>query len=216
MSNISYTEFFPEILPYFPGIPEPLAINAVRNAAIEFCDRTDWLFYTPIMQDLIANENEYDLTLDVPVDHTVARVQAVWCNQLQVYAKSEDDLRRLYGLDWRRQYGRPIYYTQYTPDTIVLVPMSTVNSSQALSFTLILRPTRDSTTCDSSLHERWVEVIAYGARMRLHEAAGHAYENPQLAEKYRALFKTGINQAIVERTRGLSRTNLRVRAPRLL
>lgn len=216
MSNIAYTEFFPEILPYFPGIPEPLAVNAVRNAAIEFCDRTDWLVYTPIPQDLIANENEYDLTLDVPVDHTVARVQAAWCNQLQMYPKSEDDLRRLYGLDWRRQYGRPIYFTQYTPDTLIVVPMSSTYASQALYFTLILRPTRESTTCDSSLHERWVEVIAYGARMRLHEAAGHAYENPQLAEKYRALFKTGINQAIVERTRGLARTNLRVRAPRLL
>lgn len=213
--SIAYTEFFPEVMPYFPGIPEPLAINAVRNAAIEFCDKTDWLFYTPILQDLIAGEDEYDLTLDVPTDTTVARVQAVWCNDLPVLPKSEDDLRRLYGLDWRKQTGRPVYYTQYTNNTLVLAPTPSVSSSQALAMTLVLRPTRDSTTCDDSLHDRWVETIAYGARMRLHEAAGHAYENPQLAEKYRVLFKNGINQAIVERTRGLARTNLRVRAPRL-
>jgi hypothetical protein len=215
VSNIAYTEFFPEILPYFPGIPEALAINAVRNAAIEFCNRTDWLLYTPILQDLIAYEDEYDLTLDVPTDHTVSRVQAVWVSDMQVMPRSEDELRRIYNLDWRKQTGRPLYYTQYTPETLVLVPFTTSNYSQALATTLVIRPTRDSTTCDSSLHERWVEEISYGARMRLHEAAGHAYENPQLAEKYRVLFSQGIDRAIIERTRGLSRTNMRVRPPRV-
>ena len=213
--NVSYDQFFPEVMPFFQGIPEVMATNAIRNAAIEFCNRTDWLFYTPVQQDLIANEDEYDLTLDVPDDHTIARVQAVWCNDMQVLPRSEDELRRFYNLDWRKQSGRPVYYTQYTPETLVLVPKPSVNSSQALSLTVVLRPTRDSVGCDSSLRERWVEVIAYGARMRLHETAGHAYENPLLAEKCRVLFAKGINEAIVERTRGLSRTNMRVRPPRV-
>lgn len=213
--STSYEAFLPEVMPFFPTLPEIVIVNAIRNAAIEFCDRTDWLVYTPVLQDVIANEDEYDLTLDVPTDTTVARVQAVWVSDLQCQPRSEDELRRIYSLDWRKQYGRPVYYTQYTPETLILVPIASSTLSQALAMTLILRPTRDSTTCDDTLYQRWVEVIAAGARMRLHEMPGHAYENPQLAEKYRRVFTTGIDRAIVERTRGLSRTNMRVRPPRL-
>lgn len=216
MSYVSYDIFYPEVMPYFPGIPEPLAFNAVRNACIEFCDRTDWLVYTPVLQDVIQNQAEYDLTLDVPNDTTVARVQSAWYVDLPLVPRSDDDLRRIYNLNWRDQTGRPAYYTQYEPTTMILCPVPDQNASQSLAVTLILRPTRDSTTVDDRLHERWVEVIAYGARMRLHEAAGHAYENPTLAEKYRALFKNGIDQAIAERTRGMTRSTMRVRPPRLV
>lgn len=214
--NVSYEVFYPEILPYFPGIPEPVAFNAVRNACIEFCDRTDWLMYTPILQDVIDGQSEYDMTLDTPTDTTVARVQSAWYTDLPLLARGDDDLRRIYNLNWRDQTGRPVYYTQYDPETLILCPTPDQTVPQSLAVTLIIRPLRDSTTVDSSLHERWVEVIAAGARSRLHEAAGHAYENPQMADKFRALFTLGINKAISERTRGLSRSTMRVRPPRLV
>ena len=214
--STNYEAFLPEVLPFFPTLPEIVVVNAIRNAAIEFCDRTDWLFYTPVQQDIIAGEDEYDLTLDVPDGHTVARVQSAWVNQYQVLPRSEDELRRLYNLDWRKQTGRPNYYTQYTPETMVLVPIPSAYVSQGLAVTLVIRPVRDGSVCDDSLYQRWLEVIAFGARMRLHEMPGHAYENPQMAEKYRQLFAQGIDKAIIERTRGLSRTTMRVRPPRLL
>ena len=33
-------DFLPLILPRAPGCPEPIAFDAIRQAAIEFCERT--------------------------------------------------------------------------------------------------------------------------------------------------------------------------------
>jgi hypothetical protein len=214
--SVSYEVFFPEVLPFFPALPEIVITNAVRNACIEFCDRTDWLVYTPIQYDLQAYEDEYDLTTDVSTDTTVARVQSAWCYQLPLIPKTEDELRQIYNLDWRKQVGRPAYYTQYTPETMIVVPMPIVASLQSLAVTLILRPTRTSTTVDSSLFERWLDVIAAGAKARLYEMPGVPSENQQLAAMSRAVFNAGCDKAIAERTRGLTRRAMRVRPPKLV
>lgn len=214
--SVSYEKFFPEIMPFFPAIPELVITNAVRNACIEFCDRTDWLVYTPVAYDVIAYQSEYDLTLDVPTDTTVARVQSAWCNTLQLVPKTEDELRQIYNLDWRAQVGRPAFFTQYEPTTMIVVPMPTLAVSQGISVSLIVRPTRDSTTVDSSLYERWLDVIAAGAKSRLYEIPGIASENPQLAAQAKALFSMGCDKAITERTRGLTRRSMRVRPPKVV
>ena len=211
--SISYETFHPEVLPHFPSIPEVVVTNAIRNACIEFCDRTEWLYYTPTPISLIASEDEYALD-DVPTDTTVARIESAWASNLPLLPKAEVDLRRIFGLDWRKQIGRPQYITQYVPETVIVVPAPMVAVPTGLELTLVLRPTRASTTVDDSLFERWAEVISYGAKYRLHETPGHAYENPDAAMKYRQLFNAGIGKAIEERQRGLTRATMRVRPPR--
>lgn len=211
--SVSYEVFYPEVLPHFPSLPEIVVTNAIRNACIEFCDRTDWLYYTPTPISVIASEDEYALD-DVPTDTTVARIESAWFSNLPLTAKSEVDLRRIFGLDWRKQIGRPQYITQYVPETLVVVPAPMVSLSNGLELTVVLRPTRASTTVDDSLFERWAEVIAAGAKCRLHEVPGHAYESPDAAAKYRAVFNAGIGMAIAERQRGLTRATMRVRPPR--
>jgi len=213
--SVSYETFFPEVLPHFPGVPEIVVVNAIRNACIEFCDRTEWLYYTPSPISLVASEDEYALD-DTPDDTIVARVESAWASNLPLTPRSEADLRRIFGLDWRKQIGRPMYITQYVPETIVVVPAPMVAVSNGLELTVVLRPSRASTTVDDSLWEHWAEVIAAGAKYRLHETPGHAYENPDAAAKYRAIFNSGCGKAIESRQRGLTRATLRVRPPRLV
>jgi len=214
--STSYESFYPEVLPFFPGVPEPVIFNAIRNACIEFCDSTDWLIYTPFTQDIYKDQREYDLTLDVPSGTTVARVQAAWVDDLPLAARTDEDLRRIYNLNWRDQSGRPCYYTQYVPETLILCPTPDRALSQGLAMTLVIRPLRSSTAVDDTVYERWAEVIASGARARIYETPGHAYENHALADKNKLLFTKGVNKAIAERARGLSRTTVRVRPPRLV
>jgi hypothetical protein len=214
--STNYEAFYPEITPFFAGIPEIVITNAIRNACIEFCDRSDWLLYTPIKQDIIANQAVYDLTLDVPTDTTVARVQSAWIYDLPLIPKTEDELRQIYNFDWRQQVGRPMYYTQYDPNNITLVPIPTVATSQTLALLLVLRPTRASTTVDDTIYERWLDVIAAGAKSRLYEIPGVQSENLQLAGSYKAIFNAGVDKAIAERTRGLTRRAMRVRPPKLV
>jgi hypothetical protein len=217
VTQVSYDRFHPEVLTFFPNVPEIVVNNAIRNACIEFCDKTSWLVYTPEPIDLLNNVAEYDLTADLPSrDVTVARIEAAWVYELPLQPKTEADLRRIYTIDWRDQVGRPAYYTLNEPTTMVIVPRPTVDTSRGLELTLVLRPTRSSTTVDSSLFERWVEVIAAGARSRLHETPGHAYENIDAAMRLKMQFRAGIATALAERQRGLTRTTMRVRPPKLV
>jgi hypothetical protein len=213
---VSYEQFYPEVMPYFPGMPEPLLLNAIRNACIEFCEKSDWLFYTPMMQDLQAGEDEYDLTLDLPPQTVISRVQSCWCNQQPVAPKSEEDLRAIYGLDWRNMQGNPCYITQYVPEILIIIPTPTIFVPQGLGVTLVIRPSVPSTTVDPSLLNHWHEVIAAGARGRLYATPGQAYENPKLAAQYMELFEAGVMRAQIQRRMGLTRAIMRVRPPRLV
>jgi hypothetical protein len=211
---IPYDNFLPEVMPYFKGVPELVLLNAIRNSAIEFCQKTDWLVYTPYPQQVTAFENEYDLTLDLPNDTVVERVQTAWYLEMPLLPKSEEDLKRIYNLDWRQQTGYPNFYTQYVPETLIMVPGPTITTALALGVTLVVRPSRASTTCDPSLFERWSEEIAAGARARLHATPGQSHESSEMSDKFKAIFDAGISAAIATRNRGLTRTTTRVRPPR--
>ena len=213
---VAYDSFFPEVMPFFPGIPELVLENAVRNACIEFAERSEWLFYTPRPQIVIANQSVYDLTLDLPADTIVAKVQSAWIFQQQLVPKSEEDLGRIYGLDWRKATGSPCYLTQYEPETLLIAPIPTVTVVGGLECTLVIRPSVQSTTVDGSLLNRWHEVIAAGARSRLYATPGHAYENAKLSGGYAVQFDEGIMRAQIARRMGLTRAVLRVRPPRLV
>lgn len=213
---IPYDGFYPEVMPYFPGIPELLINNAIKNSCIEFCERSDYLIYTPQPQLVIAFEDEYDLTLDLPFDTVVSRVKSAWYDQLPLTPKDEEDLRRLYGLDWRVQVGTPQFFTQYDMNHIILVTTPTLTIVDGLQVTLNIRPAQSSTTVDPVLLERFHEVIAAGARSRLHATPGQAYENPKMADKYAAIYERGISIATIQRERGLTRVQQRVRPQALI
>ena len=70
MSEVSYDNFLVEVLPYVRDIPEVVALQAIKNAAIEFCQETRYIQdnldamagITKIgTYDLEANEGTYKI-----------------------------------------------------------------------------------------------------------------------------------------------------------
>ena len=43
MTAVSYEVFLPEVMPYVHDVPEIVAVQAIRNACIEFCEETHYL-----------------------------------------------------------------------------------------------------------------------------------------------------------------------------
>ena len=43
MTAVSYEVFLPEVMPYVHDVPEIVAVQAIRNACIEFCEKTHYL-----------------------------------------------------------------------------------------------------------------------------------------------------------------------------
>jgi hypothetical protein len=207
-----YEDFLPEVLPYVRDCPEIVAINAIRNSCIEFCDRSLWLLYHHDPVDIIGGESTYEL--DLPDGTTTARILDAWYNNTPLAPIGEDDLKTMFNMDWREATGDPRFYTHLDPIEVVLAPTPQADADEALSMIMALRPSRDSVDVDDSLFERWVEYISYGARARLHEIPAQPFSDPASAMKSRQMFNHGIGLATIERNRGLTRHVMRVRMPR--
>lgn len=209
-----YTKFLPEVMPYVHDCPEFVAVNAIRNACIEFCDKTLYLQYTHDPITLCPGQATYDL--DLPEDTISARIMDGWFDNLPLTPKSEDELKRIFPMDWRQMEGRPQWVTQQDPTEVIVVPSPFYKSVDGLRLIVALRPTRDSLTIDDAIYDRYAEAIAFGAKARLYDTPGQPYSDASQAVKFRSWFEAAIGEAKIERNRGLTRSGLRVRPPRLV
>jgi len=130
--STNYDEFLPEVLPYVHDCAYPVAINAIRNACIEFCDKTDYLVYTHDPVSVIAGQAAYALT--VPAGTEVARILSGWYDGLRMAPKGEEDLRLQFPLDWRTMTGRPQYFTHAIPSSVTVIPAPQTDATDALKF----------------------------------------------------------------------------------
>jgi len=214
MSTVSYDLFLPEVMPYVHDTPEFVMINAIRNAAIEFCDKS--LYWQYEHAPITASPDVGTYAFSLPDQTTPARVMSAWYQNLPMVSKNEDELYRIFPMDWRTMVGRPQFYMQNVPGEIIIAPKPQILATDGLMIIMALKPTRDSTTIDSNIYERWAEHIAFGARARLYDTPNQPYADPQQAIKYRAWFTAAIGEAKVDRNRGLNRASVKVRPPRLV
>ena len=214
MSSVSYETFFPEVVPYVHDVPDLVATNAIRNACIEFCEKSDYIIHTHDPITILPRVSAYQL--DLPYGTTVSRVIASWVGNLPITFKSQEDLQRIYPLDWRQMGGRPQYITQDVPDEVIVAPFSDYEMDDGLKLIVALKPTRSSTTVDKLIYERWAEHIGFGARARLYDTPNQPYYDPAQAVKFRTWFESAIGEAKMERNRGLTRNVTRARTPRLV
>jgi len=201
-----YTAFLPDVVPFASDCPEIVALQQVRNAAIEFCRRTDYVRHEPSLISVQQGVNTYALT--TPSETEVMRLMGAYFKGRRMSAISEDALRARYMQDWRDQVGTPAYFLQFEPKTLVIVPKPEVAEASALRLLVSLRPTRTSQSCPDELYESFVEVIAAGARARLYEMRGQSFYDPDAAAFYRGRFMQGVSDARVERNRSLGRPTL--------
>lgn len=214
--TVRYEKFLPEVVPYVHDVAEVVAINAIRNACIEFCEKSLYWIYTPDPITAEIDVSEYDLESSLPADTIVSRVLDGWFDNLPMTATNEDELKRIFPMDWRSMQGRPSFYTLQQPCTLIIVPRPTALAGDGIKLILALRPTRDSLGVCDDIYERWLEVISFGARARLYDTPNQPYHDPNEAMKFRRMFVTGIAEAKADRNRGLGRNVPRARPPRLI
>lgn len=215
MSYVAYTGFLRSVLPFCNGVPQAVAIDAIRNAAIEFCEETMWLQYTPAAVNGVAGTASY--TFAYPSDTIVSRIIDAWYDTYPLAPVSEETLAATYGLDWRTMTGAPIYYlVTDDPTKIVLVPTPSVSGTADLKCLAALRPSRDSLTIDGNLYEWWLEVIAHGAKAALMATPQQAYTNMTAAGVSAQKFRDGIFKAKADRNRGGHRATLVMRPPQFV
>ena len=209
MASVAFDQFLPEILLEVPSVPEPVAINAVRNACFDFCRDSLWLSRYADPETYTDGVATYELSADggeqiVAVMHiTIDGVKTVypWALEDVVSAKP----------NWSTATGTIDGYVQPSPDVVSFVAVP--NTSGTFVANLAVAPARTATAVDARIFNLHLETIKYGALWKLKSQAGQPWSDAAGASLNEQRFLMMVNQAVIERTRGNTRAALRV-APR--
>lgn len=208
----AYTDFLDEVMPHVPGCSVTVATNAIRNACVEFCEKTNILQVDHDLVTTLANVPDYDL--EPPTNYLVARIMRAWFKNDTLTPAAPDEVAsiRVFNTNAEGADGTatPKFIFQKDERTFSVYPVPKETSRNAITMRIALKPTRSSTTIDDKIFEEYLEVIANGAKARLMLMPSKPYTNPDLAGVNNALFQQGINAAKQRANRGFVRSDMSV------
>lgn len=179
-----FDEFLPNIRMYAPGVADPTAYFAIRQAAIEFCERTEtWRFE----DEFAVAADDYEGLL-APANAVIHKIEGVWFDGEKLTAKTPAQLDKLIP-DWRsgnaRPTGQPSYVTQTAQNTITLVPFGTGD----VKLSLFLKPAQDADELPDYLADQHRETIAWGALGRILMIPNQSFTNPEMGAAFGQAFQ---------------------------
>lgn len=181
-----YYEVAALIQPHVIDAPLPMVIDAIRRAAIKYCEESD--AYRLELQPVpaIANVAYYDLPL--PFDTMLARIVAA-----TYQGKTLQPTSTVLRLPTPDNNGPLVYQQVGNRVRIHGKPESTI--LDAFIFEVSLRPTATSTYIDDNFLAEHGNGIVNGALSRLLSQPGQSWSNPQLAGYYEGMYQEDIRLA---------------------
>jgi hypothetical protein len=215
MSEVAYTQFLREIIPYVRDVPEVVVVQAVRNATIQFCERTRVLQTNLDPMDVNAGISVYDFQPDI--GYKVVDIMEAWYGDQLLIPKAVEELTRIYRTsNWNDLEGNPYYYFRSRTQEITLVPYPRVSELAKLKLRVAVTPSRDSDTVDSEVYERYYEFISLGARARLYDTSNQPYYDPKAAQVYLKRFSDAMNDVRTRVAKGLTRASVQIEYQRFV
>lgn len=185
-----------------PGCPESILESGIRDACIEFCQRTR-LLVEDVQVDVVAGESRCDLTPDNDTAWEVRNLRRdteslVPMNRTEFIAQHLDT-----------RVGLPECY--YLEGDGLLAVGPTPAATETLTATVTLRPKDTATQVHDALYRDHRQAICAGARAWVRRHYGE-WSEPRLEAEDRAMFEQAIHNQTIRRARGGANTSLRVRA----
>jgi len=167
------SEFYPRIIPYLPGISEPMVNQVLVDSAIEFCDTSLVLrenldtFYTSI------GRIEYDL--DPPsTQHNISRVMGVAVDGKALSGVEYESLRNDFATSNAVPKG---FYTDRTGSTLTLRLTPPPDKIYPVVVNVTLRPARSATLLEDDLYNIWIDPVVTGAIARAMQIPDQPFTN---------------------------------------
>lgn len=200
-------DFLPSIRPYAPGVADPTAYFAIRQAAIEFCERTRlWRFDDEF--SVVGDDCEALLT---PPSSVVHEIDAVWFNGVKlrhVTPGKLDELLPTWRAGQNRPTGQPSYVTQTEPNTIVLAPFGT----GTVKLSLFLKPSPNAGEFPDFIVDQHRETIAFGALSRILLIPNQSFTDAQMAAVFGQTFQSRVDSKSAAGIIGQQRAPVRTKA----
>lgn len=202
-------EFLPNVRMYAPGVSDPVAFFAIRQAAIDFCERSRmWRW-----------EDEFSITADdyedliAPDGAVIHEIEAVWFNGHKITKKKTPKELDECLPGWRsdtenRPEGDPTYITQTAPNTMVLAPFGT----GTVKVSVYLKPSQDCEQLPDFLADQHRETIAWGALARILMIPNQSFTDPNMAAVWGQSFQNKLDGKADAGITGQQRARVRTKA----
>lgn len=199
-----FEDILPHILQYAPGCAAPTAEYGIRQAAIDFCERTRLWRYEDDF-DIAGDEAECISTPYGSVLHEIELVQFDGQDLCPTTTAWLDANCR----GWRagELTGQPSYLVQTAPNTLRVVPWQAGH----VNLFLWLKPSDDATELPDFMVDSYRKVLAHGALAYILAMPNQPFTNPSMANNFGALFQGKLDTLMRASSRGQQRGRTRVR-----
>lgn len=188
----AWSLFYPDTLPDLPGAPLPVVDHWLRNAAIEFCERSKVLVVDLTAMSAVADQMSYAITLASNTE-LVELISVKFSGEV-VTPKSPAYLEAKYG-DWQAETGTPEHYTQQDTANVLLVPAPAAAETGAIKLKVATKPGTAATGVEDWFFSQYRLAIVAGAKGKLMLMDGKPWSNPDRAAFNLALFEGAISTA---------------------
>jgi len=199
MAYTSYDQFLTEIRQYAHAAPPIMIRTHIRNAIINFCERTFILKQDP--SSFYLDEDEHTYTLKFSGDRYIAiavkDIQLGEGVEGQSIAETTQHFLDNTVRGWRTHEAKTPNAYMLTDDTnkIRFYPTPNADSDEEIFVTCAVRPARAETEVDSFIYEKWEETIQAGALANLLSIPESSWYNKALAAQMAAEYKRGVRRA---------------------
>jgi hypothetical protein len=200
------SDFFPRVLPYLPGCPEPMAEQALLDSAIAFCEDSSAVRVSLVPVAVTVDVSTY--SLDAPSQQVIARVMGVQFDGRPLYPVSAEDVELLTGAT-----GNPVaYYTRQGTTSLELVLFPTPDVTGSLDISVATLPARTATQLPDELFVYWSDAVTAGAISRAKAIPNQPFTDPAGAAGYAAAALAASRKARIEGNFGRAQSHMRVRS----
>jgi len=200
----SLDEFLQHINLYAPGCAAPTAYFGIRQAAIEFCERTRmWRF-----EDYFEVQGTESEAMFAPAASVIHDIEAAWFDDQKLTPKTVDWLDKNCN-GWRdgSLTGQPQYITQTEPNTLRIVPAA----AGTVKVSLILKPAQDADEVPDFLVDQYRMVIGNGALSYILVIPNQSFTNMDMANGFGATFQGKLTSLSTKGSTGQQRARARTR-----
>lgn len=213
--NTPLSAFLHLVLPFAKGAPDPLAEGMLRQAAIEFCEKTRCWRHIVTMPLAASNRTIVAPNLTTIHEFEEARWNGI---ELTPVAFTDADVNEMTG---KTAIGSPQFITQIQPGQVSVYPFQT----GTLRVSMFLKPRHgqaygvDATdpladaynVVPEFMLSQHGETIAYGALARLLAIPNEPFTNPELAMTFAAIFQQKSGAHMGRNMRGQQRAPIRTK-----
>lgn len=201
---LSWDVLLPYVQPYAYGVPDEVAIHAIRLACIEFCRRSGILHDVNIL-DMQAGVRDYHL--ETLCDYEILRIFEIsvgsWSYRPSVGVTNSGG----WGAGgWNpgvtgvvdnpnAWFCGPYGFYMEQPNLLILSTSISVDTPANLRAEFVVQPKQDGCSFHNYLYEAWAEGIGYGALTRLQSMQKTDWYNPVESQKNSIKFRTEIGRA---------------------